>query len=217
MKQHDQHIEALIPAHPHGKQRPEIEIDGSDASLYFAGYDNFLVGNNVLDNVLTLDEDQIAPDSVLPGASNYLGQQYLRMDRGNSGSLSSFDMKVFNLLSGKYDVYVTLFPDSININTQDDAATRIMFSTTLLDDEGTVLANSGNIVCGGDSVSVIKVFSDLEVPYCYADIPDLEWGSTDDRTFVRMRLTIPAARTQRPQDADNSALNLYQIRFVPKD
>lgn len=197
--------------------QPEIEIDGSDASLYYAGYDgNFLVGNNILDNVLTLDEDQIAPDSVLPGASNYLGQQYLRMERGNS-SLASFDMKVFNLLSGKYDVYVTLFPDSININTQDGAATRIMFSTTLLDDEGTEIANSGNIVCGGDSVSVIKVFSDLEVPYCYADIPDLEWGSTDDRTFVRMRLTIPASRTQRPQGADNSALNLYQIRFVPKD
>lgn len=201
-----------------GSFQPKITMEASDASLYFASQVNMKVGGNIQDNVLTLNSDQIAADSIVPNASAYLGAQYLRIVRGNK-SQATIDLKVFDLLSGKYDVYVTMFPSKININTNSGSECETkgnMVSAIMVDDENGTIASSGNIVYSADTVSTVKLFTDLEMPYCYTDIPDLTWGSSDNRTFVRLRLTIPANLVQG-QKADNMALNIYEIRFVPKD
>lgn len=201
-----------------GSYQPKITMEGSDASLYYAANSNMNLGGNIQDNVLTLNTDQIAADTVVPGASAYLGKQYLRVVR-RGRSAAWIDLKVFDLLSGKYDVYVTMLPSKININTNSGSECETkgnMVAATLIDDAGETFASSSNLTYSADTVSTFKLFSDLEVPYCYTDIPDLEWSSSDNRTFVRLRLTIPANRSQGSK-ADNMALNIYEIRFVPKD
>lgn len=201
-----------------GSFQPKITIEASDASIYFATQTNMNLGGNIQENVLTLNSDQIAADSVVPNASAYLGAQYLRVVRPNN-SVASIDLKVFDLLSGKYDVYVTMFPSKININTNsgDECETKgNMISAIMLDEDNGTIASSGNIAYSADTVSTVKLFTDLQMPYCYANIPDLTWGSSDNRTFARLRLSIPAKLVQG-QKADNKALNIYEIRFVPKD
>lgn len=201
-----------------GSYQPKITMEGSDASMYYAANSNMNLGGNIQDNVLTLNSDQIEADSIVPGASGYLGKQYLRVVRRNT-SAGSIDLKVFDLLSAKYDVYVTMFPSKININTNSGSeceTTGNMVAATLIDDAGETIASSSNLTYSADTVSTFKLFEDVEIPYCYSDIPDLDWSSSDDRTFVRLRLTIPAKRSQGSK-ADNSALNIYEIRFVPKD
>lgn len=42
-------------------------MEGSDASLYYAANSNMNLGGNIQDNVLTLNTDQIAADTVVPG------------------------------------------------------------------------------------------------------------------------------------------------------
>lgn len=201
-----------------GSFQPKITIEASDASIYFATQTNMNLGGNIQENVLTLNSDQIAADSVVPNASAYLGAQYLRVVRPNN-SAASIDLKVFDLLSGKYDVYVTMFPSKININTNsgDECETKgNMISAIMLDEDNGTIASSGSIAYSADTVSTVKLFTDLQMPYCYANIPDLTWGSSDNRTFARLRLSIPAKLVQG-QKADNKALNIYEIRFVPKD
>lgn len=205
-----------------GSYQPKITIEGADASVYFAAAStNMMITNeNIQDNVLTLNSDQIAADSVVPNASAYLGAQYLRVVR-NGNSQATIDLKVFDLLSGKYDVYVTMFPSKININTNSGSECETrgnMVSATMMDDSGSTISTSGNIVYSADTVSTVKLFTDLEIPYCYTSIPDLTWGASgDNRTFARLRLTIPRYAVQNREDADNQALNIYEIRFVPKD
>lgn len=202
-----------------GSYQPKITIEGADASTYFAASStNMMITNeNIQDNVLTLNSDQIAADSVVPNASAYLGAQYLRVER-TGNSIANIDLKVFDLLSGKYDVYVTMFPSKININTNADAEDANAVSATMMDDNGSTISTSGNIVYSADTVSTVKLFTNLEIPYCYTSIPDLTWGASgDNRTFARLRLTIPASRTQNGLGANNKALNIYEIRFVPKD
>lgn len=145
---------------------------------------------------------------------NVSGKTYLRMQRNTATPDNYVDFKLFNVLSGKYDVYAGILPSRVNVNDStylgEGVQEQIIFGASLLDDQGNILTSVSK-VAPPQAINVVKLFSDYKFENCYSGLP-LTYGSTDNRTFARLRISLPSQRVAKACNA----LNIDYIVLVPK-